>query len=131
MTDGILLTISSIVLAVVSVSALGVVALRSWRDAERHRIERDAAERIGGRLRSQVRLLEVRIAALTDRVEALGSPRAAHAFGAPAGPRRHPSRQVAQGEAGRLGDPGAGGGRLAAAPNVIVFPGTAERRARR
>lgn len=131
MTDGSLVTISSVVLAIVSVSALAAAAVRSWRDAAGRRAERDGARETEARLRSQVYVLEVRIAALTDELEALRAGRAADAAGAPAQPGGHPPGQMAPGEAERLGHPGARRHRVAASTNLILFPGPTERRARR
>ena len=131
MSDGSLVTISSVVLAIVSVPTLAAAAVRSWRDAERHRAEREAAGRIEARLRSQVRLLEIRVASLTEELDALRDARPSYAFGSASGPGRHPSAPVAARAAERFGDPGQGRGGLAAAANVILFPGPSERRARR
>jgi hypothetical protein len=131
MTDGSLVTISSVLLAIVSVSALAATAVRSWRDAAGRRTERNGARETEARLRSQVYLLEVRIAALTDELEALRSGRAADALGAPAQPGGHPPGQVAPGEAERLGHPGPRRDRVADATNLVLFPGPSKRRARR
>jgi hypothetical protein len=131
MTDGSLVTISPMVLAVVAVSALAVTATRSWRDAQRHGVDVDGPRRAEARLRAQVRSLEARIAALTNELEARRRWGGADALRAPANPWGDPPGQVAPLPAQCGGAAGARRGGVAAPANVILFPGPERRRARR
>lgn len=130
-TDGSLVTISSVILALVSVSALATATVRCRRDAGSGRAERAIARAAEARLGPQVRVLELRIATHTGEVEALRIARASHPVGPPAHPGGDPSDQVASGAAERLRHPGQGRGGVAAPANVIVFPRPPQRRARR